>query len=55
MNPENVFEAVFGLFVILVLTYTFTRVIFTVQGPGWAVIFLLGTIMILYIYVTGEQ
>ena len=54
MNPEGVIEAIFGTFVIIILVYAFTDVILTLQGPLWAIIFVLASILIIISYIGGE-
>lgn len=54
MDPERIVEAVFGVFVTIILIYVFAEVIFNLQGLWWTALFVLLSIAILISYIIGE-
>lgn len=54
MDPEGIVEAVFGVFVTIILIYVFAQVLFDLQGLFWTALFITLSIVILVSYIIGE-
>lgn len=54
MDIEGVFEAVVGIFIILILMSVLSDVIFAVQGRLWGIVFIIASVALAMTYILSE-
>ena len=54
MEAEEIVEAVVGIFIIFILIYALSDVIFTIQGTFWGILFIFASIVISVSYLISE-